>query len=128
LLSYDSTTIGEIINLTPPPVSCEDIDVTTTDSDIEETKPADVTDCGTLTFDQVWHPNDTNHEIVETAYANRSVLAEESKNWVITYPFTTAVSDTFTGYVNNIGPQTIGPKDSIKRSVTVKLTSVVTRA
>jgi len=133
LLKYDEdgnatahTTIGEIINVTPPTISREDIDITTTDSTFDETI-ASIPNYGEMSFDQVWDPNDTNHELIETGFDN--AVAARLYQWQIVYPVVAAaVTDTFTGYVKSIGPQSIGPKDSIKRTVIVKLTSAITRA
>ncbi len=132
LLKYDEngdglshSTIGEIINVTPPTKTREDIDVTTTDSLFDTMVPS-IPNYGELSFDQVWDPNDTNHELIETGFNN--AVAASAYEWQIVYPvIAAAVTDEFTGYVKSIGPQSIGPKDSIKRTVVVTLTSAITR-
>jgi len=132
LLKYDEngdglshTTIGEIMNLSPPTQSREDIDVTTTDSTGDAFLPS-IPNYGELSFDQVWEPNDTNHELIDTAFSNAATTT--AYEWQIVYPVVAAaVTDEFTGYVKSIGPQTMGPKDSIKRTVVVTLTSGITR-
>ncbi len=133
LLKYDEdgddlslTTIGEIINITPNSITCEDINVTTTDSTFEEFLPSEIDDLGEISFEQIWHANDSNHELVDTAFDNRDTAKDYG--WQIVYPYATPVNDDFNGYVKAMSPAVIGPKDVIKRTVTIKLTSAVTRS
>ena len=132
LLKYDEngdtashTTIGEIINITPNTISCEDVDVTTTDAAFMAFLPSEVDDNGEVTFEQVWHAGDTNHELVDTAFDNRDVAY--TYEWQIVYPYATPVTDEFTAYVKSIGPASIDAKSVIKRTVVLKLTSAIAR-
>ena len=131
LLKYDEdgngtghSTIGEITNITPPGRTRDDVDVTDVADTFVEYEPS-IPDYGELTFEQLWHAGDSNHELIDTAFANAP--AARLYEWQIVYPYSTPVTDEFTGYVKAISPTSIGPKDSIKRTVTIKLTSDITR-
>ena len=132
VLKYDEdgdtlshTAIGEIVNIELPAQTCDDIDVTDLDSTIVEYLPSDVDDMGEVSFTQLWHAGDTVHEHIDTAFANRSTA--NTYQWQIVYPYSTPVTDQFTGYVKSKGGESAGPRDSIKRRVTIKLTSAITR-
>ncbi len=131
LLKYDEdgdslshTTIGEITNITPPNQTRDDVDVTDTEDTFVNYLPT-IPDHGEMSFEQLWHAGDTNHELIDTGFTNATAAA--AYEWQIVYPYATPVTDEFTGYVKSIGPSSVGPKDSIKRTVTIKLTSGITR-
>ena len=133
LLAYDEngdnlslTTIGEITNITGPTISCESVNATTTDSAFEAFLPSEVDDNGQVTFDQIWHAGDTNHELVDTAFDNRATT--HAYGWQITYPYASTVTDDFDAFVLSISPAAVGPKDVISRTVVLQLTSAITRA
>lgn len=117
------TVCTQIKNIQPPEPSREDVDVTTLDDTVVKTLPSDPPDYGELSFDQVWHPGDTVHEHVETLFGARTICP-----WRITYPFSTAKTDTFSGWVKKISPMKLESKEAIKRTVTIRLTTEITRA
>lgn len=119
------TTIAEVLSITPPTQTRDDEDVTTTDSTFVEKLPT-IPDHGEVSIDLVWEPNDANHELLDTAFANATTTT--AYEWQIVYPIVAAaVTDEFTGYVKSIGSPSMGPKDSIKRTIVITLTSAITR-
>lgn len=117
------TAIGQILSITPPALSREEINITTLDDTIQYKLPSDPEDVGELTFELAWDVNATNPTILETATLGRNIVA----TWKITYPSSTSSKvATFTGWIKNFTPQEVSGKDAIKLQITVVLLTAIT--
>ena len=115
-------TVGQIRNLQPPMFTREAVEATTTDSTLDEFIAASIPNWGMLRFTQCWEPGDTSHQELDTAAAAATVM-----NCKIVYDLATDKTDTFSGFITEMGPEAAGPKDLITRTVVIQLTTVVTR-
>lgn len=116
------TLLAQVKSVTPPPPSREEVDTTTLDSTVEDSLPSDPRNMGEVQLHLVWHPGDTNHEILDTAMNSRTNAA-----WKLTYPTSVAFKDVFSGYVKSLTPTALEGKNHIGRDVVIKLTSAITR-
>lgn len=113
------TAIGQILSITPPTMSREDIDATTLDDTFQYKLPTDPEDVGELSFELAWDVNATNPTIIETALSGRNIVA----TWKITYPSSANKTQIFTAWVKSFAPQQMSGKDIIKAQVTLVLLS-----
>lgn len=116
------TLVGQSSQITPPGRTREDVDATVLADTLEVPEPG-IEAKSEFEFTQVWHPGDTNHEILDTLFAS-----EAKVDWRVVYPTSVGKRDTFEGYVKQLGPEQIDTKSAIKRKVVVQRTGAITRA
>lgn len=121
ILKQGSTTLSQIRNITPPGGTREEVPATTFDSTVEETLPADPENCGELQFEQIWTKGETDHDLIDTAFNARTIDA-----YSIVYPWSTAKTATFSGWVKSMSPATLQSKEVMARTVVIKLTTTIT--
>jgi len=89
-----------------------------------------------MIFTQFWHPGDTNHELMDTQFGvdtNPNSIGTVAA-FRITYPHggtkvgDTAPTDSFSGYVRRLGPESLEPTGVYMREVAIRRTTAVTRA
>ena len=117
------TKIDNVVKITPPTPTRDEVDMTVLESTVMEPDPADPPDMGEFSFDFNWHPTDTNHELLDTLFNSGAKVP-----WRVEFPFATPVTDTFTGWVKNLTPGDLESKTAIRRTCTVRVTSAITRA
>lgn len=71
---------------------------------------------------QFWHPNDTEHELLDTEFDNNAEGAYQ-----IVTPHATPVTDEFSGRVVRLAPEVLTPSGAYKRAVTILRTTAITR-
>ena len=122
-LSIGGTPIAQVKTVTPPGISREEVDTTTLDSTVEDSLPSDPRNMGELQLHLVWHPGDTNHELLDTAFNARTISV-----YVLTYPSSVGKADTFSGYIKSLTPTALEGKNHLGRDVVIKLTTAIVRA
>jgi len=75
-----------------------------------------------LEFNQFWHPGDTEHEKLDTLFANKTVFSAQ-----IVTPHSTPVTDEATFQVVSLTPEQLTPSGAYKRGVVLLRTSAITR-
>ena len=116
------TTLDNTVEVTPPGRSRQGVDDTTL-SDTLETEAAGIEEQSEFTFLQFFHVGDTNHAIIDTLFS-----AKTKVNWKITYPYATAKTWTFEGWVKQLSVERVTRSGIISREVTVKRTGAITVA
>ncbi|QDV24387.1 phage tail protein [Aureliella helgolandensis] len=127
LLKLDGTTIGCLLNFTPPERSREEVDVTCMEDDAEDFLDADPPNEGMLKFEVVWEPGDTNSELLDALFDETDPEDREGAFEIVWAMFTPIVTDAFSGRILKLSPNQVEKKTLIKRSVEVRLTTPVTR-
>ncbi|GAA4442932.1 phage tail tube protein [Bremerella cremea] len=118
------TKIGLMKDITPPGRSRAGADDTELDADLMTEFPG-IEEVSEFTFTQFWHAGDSNHEMIDDLFDEGE---DGIVSWRITYPYSTPVTDTFSGWVKNITPAQIVKEDIMSRQVTVSRTSAITRS
>lgn len=113
--------VGCVRELTPPPRERNTAEGTCLIDDLETELPGNET-VSEFEFMQFWEPGQTNDEIIDTLFG--SGLSGE---WEVTYPLSTPVVDTFSGWVKMIGPEQIVSNEVMSRTITVSRDSAITR-
>jgi len=91
-----------------------------------------------VTIAQFWEPGDTDHELIDTAFDGSGGSGSQSIGDVVSFRFvyphdgtasgSVAPTDAFSGFIKNIGPQSIEVTGTIRREVTIQRTTDITRA
>ena len=115
------TTITLAIDATPPNRTWVKVDQTAL-SDTLATFAPGIEDHSEWMFNQYWHPNDTMHASLDTVAAAKTDCA-----WKITYPFSSPMSDTFSGWISELSPAVLQTNGMIMRKVTAQRTTAITR-
>lgn len=123
LLKQGATTLSQIIGFDPPHETREEVEATTLDSTVRETLPGEPRDTGELAFTQAWTPGDTNHQLLDTAMANKTIDAYS----IVWQSLTVVKTDSFSAWVKELGGESVSPKGLITRRVVMKLTTAITR-
>lgn len=71
---------------------------------------------------QFWHPGDTEHEKLDTAFGGKTELTMQ-----IVTPHSTAVTEEFTAKVTALEPEELSKGNVYKRNVTFVRTGAITR-
>lgn len=115
------TTLELVREVTPPPREREEIDGRTLDTTFEvpllgiEVK-------STFELQQFWHPGDSNHELLDTAFGAKTEFAFQ-----IVTPHTAPITDEFNVQVEKLAPAALQPNGTYQRNVTFLRTSAITR-
>lgn len=115
------TTLGQVRSITPPAFSREDVNATTLDSTVAYNLPSDPEDPGELTIEMLWTSGDTNDELLDTDFAARTIAS-----WKVVYPSPITRTATFDAWVKSLSPGVLVSNDVIMRTVTFRLTTVIT--
>lgn len=123
-LTVAGTTIGQIINIKPPPLTISnDVDATTLDSTFEQFLASRPYNVGEFQFEYIWTPGADVDEALDTA-----LIAYTSVACVITYAnLTTSKTWTFSGYIKGLDTSPMSGKTTMPRTVTIKPTTAITR-
>jgi len=116
------TTVGLTRTITPPGRSRVNVDGTVLADTLKTNEPG-VEDFSEFSFMQLWHPNDTNHELIDTLFG-----AKTKVNWQVLYGATPVSTDQFAGYVSQLGNEALEIDGVISRVVTVQRTGAITRS
>ncbi len=112
--------VGMTREITPPPRHRAKIDGTHLGDDLATNEPG-VEEHSEFRFLQLWDPDETGDEVMDTLFDSQAVAA-----WQVEYPH--GVTDTFSGWVSDISPETIEVAGLLAREVIVQRTSDITRA
>ncbi len=112
--------VGMTREITPPPRHRAKIDGTVLDDDLA-TNVGGIEEHSEFRFLQLWDPDETSDEIMDTLFGSEAEAA-----WEIEY--SSGVTDTFDGWVSDISPETIELAGLLAREVIVQRTSDITRA
>ena len=113
--------VGCIRETTPPGRERNTAEGTCIEDDLEVELPGNEA-LSEFTFMQFWAPKETNDEIIDSLFDSKV-----SGQWQITYPLASPVTDVFSGFVKEIGPEQIVSNEVLSRSVTVSRDSIITR-
>lgn len=116
------TTVGLARTITPPARARINVDGTVL-ADTQKTYEPGVEDFSTFQFFQLWEPGDTNHELIDTLFDNKTKV-----DWQVLYGATPVQTDQFEGYVSGLAPETLELDGVIARVVTVERTGAITRS
>lgn len=116
-----STAIGQVRMITPPTISREDVDATTLDDGVLYHIPSDPEDPGEVVVEQLWTSGDTNDELVDTDFNARTI-----STWSITYASPISRVASFSAWVKSIAPAPLESRETVKRVITFRLTTVIT--
>jgi hypothetical protein len=111
--------VGMTRNIMPPGRTRAKIDGTVL-TDVLSTNESGIEEHSEFKFLQLWDPNETEDEKIDTLFGNGNVA-----DWKVTYPNT--VTDVFSGWVSEIAPETIEIAGLLGREVTVQRTTAITR-
>ena len=116
------TAIAQILDITPPGITMEPLDVTTLDSTFTEYRPVEVEDNGELQFQLAFDWDLAGHQDFNT-----HVISGTDAAWKCTPPGNSGTNlFTFKGFVTSTAPGSITPKGLQTMTITVKLTSAIT--
>lgn len=118
--SYATITLA--MDATPPARKRVKVDATALSDTLATFNPG-IEDHSEYTYTQYWHPTDTQHESVDTIFGSGAIAT-----WKITYPLSTPVLDTFSGWVSDLEPASLQTNGMITRKCTIQRTSAITRA
>jgi hypothetical protein len=110
-------TIGELRDITPPPLMRNPIE-TTSHNELEESFVVGIRRKGELTFQIGYVPGLASHEILEEAWQDG-----DRDIWKVTYP--NGAVWLFSGYLTNLGPGA-PVDDGLVADVTIRPTGVMT--
>lgn len=116
------TTVGLTRTITPPGRSRVNVDGTVLAETLQTNEPG-IEAFSTFQFLQLWDPGDTNHEILDTLFGNKTKV-----NWQVLYGSAPVATDTFQGYVSDLAPETLEVAGIMARVVTVQRTGAITRS
>lgn len=111
--------VGMSKTIEPPKRNRAKIDRTTLDDDLATNEPG-IEEHSEFKFMQLWDPDETSDEILDTLFDSKAEAA-----WEIEYPH--GVTDVFDGWVSDLEPDTIEIAGMLARGVTVQRTSDITR-
>lgn len=107
-----------------PESSREDVETTDLDDVVVTTIPSDPEDKGEVVIETYWTDGETNDELIDTDHDARTVAS-----WKITIPLSTPRTWTFDAWVKKLSPPSLEVgTNAIKRMVTFRVTSAITRA
>lgn len=123
-LTVAGTTIGQIVNIKPPPLTISnDVDVTTLDSTFEQFLASRPYNVGEFQFEYIWTPGADVDEALDAA-----LIAYTTVACVITYAnLTTSKTWTFSGYIKGLDTSPMNGKTAMPRTVGIRTTTAITR-
>lgn len=113
------TQLALTVVLTPPGIEVEEIDGTLLDSTLEDMAPG-IDKATEFSFEEYYDPGSGSDSVLTLAASNATA------KWKITYPDTH--TDTFSGYIKTLSPAQATKSEYLKRTVTVRRTTAITRA
>lgn len=116
------TTCTIVMDVTPPKRERELVDCTALD-DTLATYSAGIEKHSEFTFTQYWHPTDTQHASIDTLFGSKAAVL-----WNIVYPFASAITESFEGFVSAVEPGTVKHNEHITRKVTIQRTGSISRS
>jgi len=123
--TYDSEIIGELISISGPSISVATID-TTTLADVHRTFVGGTIDSGELTLECNLDPGGTDSGKFEDQWDAAAAAAPAAKACIITFP-AAATASTYTFNAVLTGYETsLNMDDSIKASISLKISGAVT--
>lgn len=114
------TTIGQVRMITPPTISREDVNATTLDDGVDYNLPSDPEDPGEVIIEQLWTSGEANDELIDTDFNARTIAS-----WKVVYPAPITRTATFSAWVKSIAPAPLESRETVKRVVTFRLTTVI---
>jgi len=117
--SFDTLTLTT--DVTPPPRVREEIEGRELADDFE-VPILGIEMASKFDVVQFWHPGDTNHELIDTAFDAKTDFAAQ-----IVTSHNTPVTDEFNVKVVGLTPETLTPGGTYKRTVSFLRTSDITR-
>ena len=121
VVSANGDDVTLMVDVTPPARKRVRVDQTAIDEDLATYAPG-IEDHSEFSFTQYWHPTDTDHAAIDTLFANKT-----EATFTIVYPFTLEVTDSFTGAVSALEPESITRDGMITRRVTIQRLGDITR-
>ena len=115
------TTMTALRSITPPTFSREDVNATDLDATVQYNIPSDPEDPGEIVIEAFWTSGDTNDELWDTDFAARTIA---SWKFVLASPITRTA--TFSAWIKSLSPATIESNSVISRTITLRLTTVIT--
>jgi hypothetical protein len=114
------TALTLVISVTPPGRVRQEIDGVALADDFE-VPILGIEQKSEVQASQFWHPGDDNHELLDTAFNDKSVLTCQ-----IVTPHAEPVTLEFTAQVSKLEPEELSPGGTFKRKVTFMRTSDIT--
>lgn len=111
-----------VMDVTPPKRERELVDQTALD-DTLQSYAAGIEKHSEFTFTQYWHPTDTQHVSIDTLFGAKTLVL-----WNIVYPFASAITESFEGFVSAMEPGTVKHNEMITRKVTIQRTGAISRS
>jgi len=125
--TYNSEVIGELVSISGPSVSVATIDTTTLD-DVHRTFVGGTIDGGEISIEVLIDPMGTDAQKFEDEWDATATAAPTAKTCVITFPgAATAATYTFSALMTSYDLD-LPMDDSIKASITLKISGAVTIA
>jgi hypothetical protein len=115
------TTLELVREFTPPPRQREQIDGRTLDDDFE-VPLIGIESKSEFSLEQFWHPGDTNHELLDTAFDAKTEFAMQ-----MVTPHTAPITDEFDVIVVKLDPKALQPNGTYQRTVGFVRTTDITR-
>jgi hypothetical protein len=121
VVDFDENSVTLMVDVTPPARTRTTVDQTAIDEELATYAPG-IEEHSEFSFTQFWHPTDAAHAALDALFDSK-----EEVDFIIKYPFALEVTDTFTGVVSALEPETITRDGVITRKVTVQRMSDTTR-
>jgi len=121
VVDFDENSVTLMVDVTPPARTRTTVDQTAIDEELATYAPG-IEEHSEFSFTQFWHPTDADHAALDALFDSK-----EEVDFIIKYPFALEVTDTFTGVVSALEPETITRDGVITRKVTVQRMSDITR-
>ncbi len=110
-----------LIDATPPAREREQIDAPGL-GDTLDVPELGVESRSMFTFNQYWHPGDTEHEKMDTAFGSKATFSIQ-----IVTPHSTAITDEFDVKITKLTPEVLTRNGLYKRQVEMVRVSAITR-
>lgn len=113
--------VGQVLSISPPPVTMGEVDVTTLDSTFTEYLPVELEDYGVMSFNIAFDPDDSAHQALYTNIVLGTIAA-----WKLTPPGNSGTNTRiFSGFGTNYQEGEVTPKGLLTCSFSVRLTSAI---
>ena len=116
------TTVGLVTAFTPPARKRALVPGTIL-ADTLETYEAGIEDFSSMSVTGYWDPGDTNHEILDTLFDNKTKV-----NWQALYGSAPVKTDQFAGFISELTPAENNKDGLIMRTFIVQRTGAITRS
>jgi hypothetical protein len=120
VLNNGSSALELVISITPPGRVRQEVDAMTLADDFE-VPLLGIEQKSEFVANQFWHPGDSNHEALDTAFDNKSELTLQ-----IVTPHSIPVTIEFTAKVSKLEPEELSPGGTYRRRVTFIRTGDIT--